>query len=128
MKKAAPLILVILSLSLALTSCVRKVGWVGINYGGKLKASYQLFDGPQTSTVSLDAGEQVALTYAVEVDSGSLTLTLTDPDREVIWQEVFERDGSGEFAFEAGLDGRYALTTDGQETQGGFDIHWYIEE
>lgn len=117
-----------LALSLALTSCVRKVGWVGLNYGGKLKASYRLFDGPQTSTVALDAGEQVSLTYVVEVDSGSLTLTLSDPAREVLWQEVFEGDGSGEFAFETGLDDRYALPAEGQETQGGFDIRWTIGE
>jgi hypothetical protein len=128
MKKVAPWILAALVLSLALTSCVRKVGWVGLNYGGKLKASYRLFDGPQTSTVSLNAGEQVSLTYAVEVSSGSLTLTLSDPAREILWQEVFEGDGSGEFTFESGLDGRYTLTAEGQETRGGFDISWQIEE
>lgn len=127
MKKTVSLILLILVLSLALTSCTRKVGWVGINYGGKMKASYSLFDGPQTSTVPLEAGEQVSLSYEVVVDSGSLTLTLSDPDREVIWQEVFESDGSGVFSFGAELDGRYTLTTDGQETEGGFDIIWETE-
>ncbi len=41
MKKAAPLILVILSLSLALTSCVRKVGWAGLDGRCALKAEGQ---------------------------------------------------------------------------------------
>ena len=128
MKKSVLWLALLLTLSLALTSCVRKVGWVGINYGGEMKASYRLFDGPQTSTVSLEVGEQAALTYAVTVNSGALTLTLTDPAREVIWQEVFEGNGSGEIAFEAGLDGRYTLTTYGQETEGSFDVNWHIEE
>jgi starvation-inducible outer membrane lipoprotein len=42
MKKVTRLSILILSLSLMLTACVRKVGWVGMNYGGKMKASYQL--------------------------------------------------------------------------------------
>jgi len=128
MKKITLLTLLTLLLSLALTSCVRKVGWVGINYGGKMKASYRLFDGPQTSTVSLEAGEQVTLNYDVVVEEGSLTLTLADPEKEVIWQEVFESSGSGVFVFEAGQDGRYTLTTYGQKTQGSFDITWDSEE
>lgn len=128
MKKSTALILLLLLLSLALTACVRQVGWVGINYGNKMKASYRLFDGPQTSSVLLAAGEQVTITYDVVVEAGSLTLTLTGPEREIIWQEGFESNGSGIFVFEAGQDGRYALTTTGQKTQGSFDIVWGSEE
>lgn len=128
MKKIARWSIVILVLSLALTSCVRKVGWVGINYGNKMKASYQLYEGPQTSTISLEAEERVTLNYDVVVESGSLTLTITDPDKEILWQEVFESSNSGVFVFEADQDGRYSLTTDGRKTQGGFDITWEIED
>ena len=123
-KNTIPLILLILILALATTSCVRRVGWAGMNYGGQMKASYHLFDGPQTSTVSLDAGEEVSLSYDIVVDSGALTLTLSDPDRQLIWQETFESDGAGVYSFVAEQDGRYALTTTGQETQGSFDILW----
>ena len=127
MKKVTPLILLILVLALTLTSCTRKVGWVGINYGNKMKASYKLFDGPQSSSLVLDVGDQVALSYDVMVESGALTLTLTDPAREVVWQEIFEYDGSGVFTFIASEDGRYILTTFGQETRGSFDLTWDIE-
>lgn len=128
MKKLTRLTLLILSLSLMLTACVRKVGWVGMNYGGKMKASYQLYDGPQTNTVSLEAGEQITLKYDVVIEAGSLTLTLTDPDQEIFWQEEFDSSDSGAFIFEAGQDGRYTLTTDGHKTQGSFDITWDSEE
>lgn len=128
MKKSTLPILLILVLSLVLTSCVRKVGWVGVNYGDKVKASYRLYDGPQTSAVVLDAGEQVMLDYDVVVKMGSLTLTVTDPDKEVLWQEVFESSDSGVFIFEAAQAGRYTLTTHGQKTQGSFNITWDIKE
>ena len=128
MKKVTRLSILILSLSLMLTACVRKVGWVGMNYGGKMKASYRLYDGPQTSTVSLEEGEQINLKYDVVIEAGSLTLTLTNPDQEIIWQEEFESSDSGTFVFEAGQEGRYTLTTDGHKTQGSFDITWDSEE
>lgn len=127
MKKTLSLILLIPLLALTLTSCVRKVGWVGMNVGNEMKASYHLFDGPQTSTIHLDAGEEVTLSYEVTVDSGTLSLTLTDPDRQMIWEETFEDAGAGIFTFEADQDGRYALTTTGEETQGGFEILWEID-
>jgi hypothetical protein len=127
MKKTLLILLLIPLLALSLTSCVRKVGWVGMNVGSEMKASYRLFDGPQTSTIPLDAGEEVTLSYEVVVDSGALTLTLADPDRQLIWEETFEDDGAGVFTFEAELEGRYTLTTTGEETQGRFDILWEID-
>jgi hypothetical protein len=127
MKKTLLTLLLIPLLALTLTSCVRKVGWVGMNVGNEMKASYRLFDGPQTSTIHLDVGEEVTLSYEVVVDSGALSLTLSDPDRQVIWVEVFESDEVGGFSFETELDGRYTLTTTGEETQGSFDILWEIE-
>ena len=124
MKKV--LILLSMMMIIFLSSCTRKIGWVGTNIGDKFNASYQFFDGKQISTLRLDAGETLKLDFELEIIKGSLILQMLDPNKNLVWQKRFFEDTSGNFTITPDIDGRYRLNVIGEETQGGFDLQWEI--
>ncbi len=121
--------LVILSLLLVvlLSSCSKtQVGWVEMNYGNDFQASYQFFDGKETEKIKIDAGDNFSLTYDVDVDDGALTLEFSDPDGNVVWEETFLEDAEDTYDFIPQKSGRFTLTVSGDQTEGGFDLTWDI--
>ena len=122
MKKTILLLsLILISL---LTACTRQVGWVGLNYLNSIDVSYQLFDGKKVERIQVDAGDNFTLDYDVEVDDGALRLELVDPDREVVWEASFLEDNEDAMRFQVEKSGRYTLRIDGDQTKGGFELHW----
>jgi hypothetical protein len=110
-----------------MSACTRQVGWVGMNYGNVYNASYILFDGKQTETLNLKAGETLNLAYHVSIDSGALTFQLIDPDRRIEWEASF-RDNIKDFlSYPVDSSGRYTLRLIGDETSGKIDLRWEIE-
>ena len=109
---------------LLLSACSRQVGWVGLNYLNTIDASYQLFDGQKVERIQVDAGDTFNLTYDIEVEDGALRFELLDPDREVIWEASFLEDNEDMIHFQAEKSGRYVLKINGDQTKGGFDLHW----
>ena len=126
MKKA----LIVLSLltMIFLSSCTRKVGWVGTNIGNEFTARFQFFDGQQTDTIRLDAGERFNLKYEIEVVEGSLTLELLDPEKALLWEKRFLEKESSNFEFTSETSGQYTLKVIGREAQGSFDLRWEITD
>ena len=122
MKKA--LIILFLITTMFLSSCTRKVMWVGTNIGNTFNATYQFYDGKQISTIRLDAGETLSLIYKIEVIKGELILQLLDPNKDPVWQERFVDDASGNFEITTDIGGRYRLNVIGEDTQGSFNLKW----
>lgn len=109
-----------------LSACTRQIGWVGMNYGNSISATYQLFDGKQTETIRIDAGDKFSLDYEIDVNEGALTLQMVNPDKDIIWEAVFLQDTTDMFTFFSEEGGRYTLRILGDNTQGGFNIEWEI--
>ena len=123
MKKILTLILLIAMLSL--TACSRtQVGWVATNIGDTFEASYQRFDGQEVETYQLESGESFSLSYEIEVNKGSLTLELVDPEDHTVWEESFSEDAEDVFEFTPETSGRYRLLVIGDDTQGSFELNW----
>jgi hypothetical protein len=115
---------ILLILFVMLSACTRKIGWVGMNYDSKMKASYTGFNGPESAIVRLDAGEEFELQYQVAVEEGGLTLQLTGPGGQVVWTETFRANDEGQFQFTSENGGRYLLQAIGSETRGSYDLSW----
>jgi hypothetical protein len=123
MKKTLTLIFLIAMMST--TACSRtQVGWVATNIGDTFEASYQCFDGQEVETHQLESGESFSLSYEIEVDKGSLTLELVDPEDQLVWEESFSEDAEDVFEFTPETSGRYRLRVIGDDTQGGFVLNW----
>ena len=116
--------LITLVMIFTLTSCSRQVGWVGLNYGNKIDASYHLFDGKKVERIQIDAGDTFTLMYAIEVNDGSLKLQLNDPNRQQVWEATFLDDTEDMLTFRAEISGRYNLNIIGDQTKGGFELQW----
>ncbi len=124
MKKS--IIITTIALFALLSACTRQVGWVGMNYDNTYSATYQLFDGKQTESIKIDAGDKFSLSYEVDVDDGALTLQMVTPEKEVVWEAAFLQDNADIFSFSPEESGRYTLNILGDNTQGGFDLKWNI--
>jgi len=127
MKKG--LIITLLFVTVLLTACSRtQIGWVATNVGDTFEASYRRFDGREVETFQLVSGESFSLTYDVEVDEGTLSFELFNPEDEIIWEETFTEDAQETFALSPETSGRYQLHIIGDETRGDFDLNWDISD
>lgn len=116
-------VLVLLSF---LTACNRQVGWVSLDHGNTFEATYQLFNGKKAETLPLQAGESLIVAYDVRVDKGSLTLQLSDPRQDIIYEATYYQDMEGVFELTPQQDGPFTLRVIGVETRGGFDFQWEL--
>jgi hypothetical protein len=73
------------------------------------------------------AGQEIDLTYDVEVEKGSLTLAVEGPDGQTVWEETYRESASDSLALTAPEEGHYTLVVTGDETGGSFDISWQAE-
>jgi hypothetical protein len=122
MKKFLSLLLLLILFTLP--ACTRKVGWVETNIGNTFTAQYRFFDGMQTDTIRLDAGESVILAYDIEVLEGNLSLQITDPNGDSVWERTFIENENSELKFTSEMGGRYKINLTGEETEGEFDLQW----
>jgi len=111
--------------TMLLSSCTTtKVGWVGNNIGNTYRASYQRFDGPESTRIRLRANETFTLSYEVEVDDGGLSLQILAPGGDLVWEETFLEDADSTFEFTPDTSGRYTIRIEGDQTQGRFALNW----
>lgn len=103
-----------------------RVGWRETSGLRHKTARYRSFDGLERASFRAQAGESIELEYEVEVEEGMLTLTLTDPDGEPLWEETFEQDAADVLRLSAPRDGRYRLRIEGNSTRGAFNVSWQV--
>jgi hypothetical protein len=101
-----------------------RIGWRETSGLRHRTARYRSFDGLERASFRAQSGETIELDYEVEVEEGTLTLALTAPDGEPLWEETFERDAADVLRLSAPQSGRYQLRIEGNSTRGAFDVSW----
>lgn len=99
-----------------------RLGWAGSSLNDQIQYQYEQFTGDEAKDLIL-AGD-VTMNYDVVVESGSLMVSLTDPQGTAVWDKSFQESDNGEARINIDENGRYRLTIIGKDTNGRFDFHW----
>lgn len=103
-----------------------KVGWRETSGLRHKTARYSSFSGVERASFRAQADETIELDYEVDVEKGTLALSLIDPDGEPLWEETFEDEATDTLRLNAPQSGRYQLRIEGDSTGGGFDVSWRV--
>jgi hypothetical protein len=103
------------------------IGMNETNLPGQWQATYTTFSGTKVDTFRADAGQTLILDYETEVEKGSLTVQVEDPDEEVLWETAFDEGGADTVRVDLNQDGRYAIVLIGEDADGSWDLEWEIE-
>lgn len=105
-----------------------RIGWTEITGLNRKRCTYRYFSGREYQRFRADDGETVTLDYEADVERGSLTIRIEDPDDRQIWVESMDEDDEGAFEFTAEKSGIYTMIVVGNETRGSFEIEWDLEQ
>jgi hypothetical protein len=92
------------------------------------RANYASFEGVEKKKFRAKDGETIALEGEVTVEKGSLTIELADPNDKILWEQTYTQDGDLSISITAAETGFYTLRIVGDETGGGFDLSWDVED
>lgn len=123
--------LALIVLSTVLVGCggsSLKIGWLALGGRQRKRAQYVTFDGTESKSFRVEAGQTVELACDVSVEKGSLSVTLLSPDGKSLWQESFLEDREAFVTVTATETGLHILRIEGQETGGSFDISWRLKD
>jgi hypothetical protein len=111
-----------------LSACSTRVGWFGWHKFNETSANFVEFDAEEQHCVLMSSGKTLKLDYSAEVGSGSLLLSVTDPQDNVVWkQTVLDEPVSGEVKIPAD-DGQYRINVVGDKAKNGnYQIQWEIQ-
>jgi hypothetical protein len=105
-----------------------RVGFVGTSIPGHMVASYQYLDDTIDSQVTAETGEMLVMTHELQVEQGTLSLEVQNPQGATI--KRIERKAPGEANGQTNIDipqdGTYRLLVQGKETRGAYDIRWNV--
>jgi len=104
-----------------------RIGWLEAGGPGHKDVRYKLFSGLERTSFRAQAGETIELDYDLEVERGTLAVSLVDPDGEDLWARTFEEEAQDVVRVEAQQGGRFRLNIEGESTRGGFEITWRVE-
>jgi hypothetical protein len=131
MKPKVILILLIIVVSmLMMTSCqdsIFKIGYRCFNGPQKLDCKYQRFTGREVVKGELQPGENIELSYEVDVRSGILSIQVVALDEKVLWTSKFSESSMGEAIISTDWEGLYQMIVQGDGTRGGFLMEWSIQ-
>jgi hypothetical protein len=109
-------------------SSTLKIGWRETSGLKRKHASYNTFDGVQRKYLRARAGQTIEMECDVTVEKGALSVNLTAPDGQELWEETFEESREAFFNTTVTEGGRYILRIEGEKTGGGFDISWNVKK
>ncbi len=124
-KKCICLSVVVFVALFGLTACSNgstKVGWVGSNYPGHFSASFNSFTGTDSSTIRLNEGDILTISYESEIKDGFFEISIIDPDGEKVTGININEQGKEEVV--AHKSGRYKLVLDAEKAKGHFQFEW----
>jgi len=124
-KRLTVLLLIVLITTIAFTGCTRKLMWSGNSAGDHIRATYMRFTGTEKKVIRLDEGDTLAIDYQSEVNEGTLTLTITDPEGNEVASLTADTEGMQNI--DAPESGKYTLWIMGEKTNGNFRINWSVE-
>ena len=123
-KMAAVVLFVVVGLVAGCGRSSLRIGWRETTGLRHRTARYRSFDGVERASFRVRSGDTIEVDYEVEVDEGTLTLGLTDPDGEPLWEETFQENAADVLRLNARRDGRYRIRIEGDSTRGAFDVSW----
>ncbi|MBP2116154.1 hypothetical protein [Paenibacillus silagei] len=115
----------IIMASVLLTSCDKKIMYVGSSTKSKISGSYKLFTGTEEKKLSMKSGETISIDYKSKVEKGRLSMKLYGPDNEVLTELATNESGTEKV--EAGKDGKYRIEIKGQDAKGSFKVAFKVE-
>lgn len=122
----------ILVMGLVLIGCTGRTtlkrGWVETSGFSHLNVRYNYFDGIESRSFRAGEGEDIDLQAEVDVEEGTLTIRLLDPNGDSIWEESTSEDAQFSLSVEAERKGRYKLVMEGETAEGGFELDWEIKD
>lgn len=101
-----------------------RTGWSGSHTSGHMDYSYNTFSGDEVGRATLDEGEELTVEYDAEVDKGTLTIRVEDPDGDTLQAITLEEDDSDTWTITASQDGQHIVVVEGDDTGGSFDVEW----
>lgn len=124
-KGLAVFLLIVLISAMAFTGCTRKLMWSGNSGKDHIEAKYKKFTGTEKKRIRLEEGDTLVIDYQSEVDEGTLTLTVTDPEGNEVASLTADTEGTENV--DAPQSGKYTIWIMGDKTGGSFEIDWSIE-
>ncbi|NQX47424.1 hypothetical protein HQN87_18995 [Paenibacillus tritici] len=124
-KKWITLGIVVLTASMLLTACDKRLMFVGSSTKSKISASYKLFTGTEEKKLSMKSGETISMDYSSKVEEGQLSMKLYGPDNTVLTELGTNESGTEKVA--ADKDGKYRIEIKGEEAKGSFEVAFKVE-
>jgi hypothetical protein len=116
-------ILMLVTLSvLMLSGCSYSIGSYYSESSGKIDATYATLNEKKDKSIKLNEGQTLVLDYSVTVNKGVLCLSVTNPDKETVWEVRLDKGGSDKIEIQAKKTGTYTIIMKGEETGGGCHI------
>ena len=116
---AVVIFVVILRSGVAPTGSGLQMGWVESNTRDHWSATYAFHDGYQQRTINTD-GEPTVLEVEIVSSSGEISMTVTDENGDVI----YDQQGIETTSFEIEISGKVVIKITGQDHKGSFSLSW----
>lgn len=126
-----PWIYLIMMLSVCLSGCQNSEysqQMSGSNLGNRVDYKYQIFNGVEYNYLQAESGWVIYVDYTASVTKGKLSLEISDPAGNLLWNIKLTSNAGDHVDLPANLDGEYVLKITGQETSGEFSVQWGILE
>jgi hypothetical protein len=115
----------LLFLSFGLSGCKATIGYTGTNTDNQLIGSYELFNGTRSTTIIVESGKTLLISYNSVVESGELTIKLYDSDHNLVFE--FPTGTTEINTFTAHRQETFLLEVNGNDTKGSFSLQWLTD-
>lgn len=118
------LTLIVLIILAACSSSNVKIGFVGTDQDGLIDYQFVSFSGHEKQAIVLEEGDNLVINYEIDIEKGSLEITLLDIDKNPIKTIFTDECISDRIEFNCEESGRYILDVKGNKAKGSFKITW----
>jgi uncharacterized RDD family membrane protein YckC len=94
---------------------------------GHTSYNFQSFSGVERAEVPGQGGRSIQLEYQATISSGSLSITVENPQREVVWQADLPAGAKSSHEVQMiamNQGGNYVIVVEGKEAVGSLDVSW----
>lgn len=102
-----------------------QIGFLENNIGDGLSASFKYFNGTRDKKVKFEEGKTVVIKYSLTEKSGSLSVTVSDAEGNVI--DSKEGTSEGEITFDVEKTQKYIIRIQAEKAKGKYNFSWSEE-
>lgn len=118
-------VLFISTMTLILTGCNLRIGYLGKSSTKKTSASFFYLSSTENKSIKLKSGEIITFDYELVEKKGSLVATFEDSSGNVIFS--FEPNSDGIEEIQIDKDDTYELIIVGDKAKGSYKFEWTID-